>query len=178
VCSTVIVYRVAPVRGKVWGAPSAAPSCPKVSPLKNETVTETGPVPSVVISTVAVAVERPVLRKADTVTSLTAVAAGVEGADVVGAGVVSVSTGGVVTGSPVVVAVADDPPVPVAAGAEGDRPGDADASADPVGDADGDGEAEEGSAVGPAVSVPGPALVVARAWAASCGAAPGAYWTP
>ena len=55
--STVRAYWVAPLRSKVWDGPSAVPSGPAVRPVNQETVIETGPVPSVVIPMVAVALE-------------------------------------------------------------------------------------------------------------------------
>lgn len=99
-------------------------------------------------------------------------------------GVVSgVASPGVVVsgaGSGSVVPDAEGVPVSAVAGSEADGP------ADPVevGDGEDDGDDVDDSvvvgvgAVGPADAPPGWALVVARACAACCGAAPGVCWMP
>ncbi len=147
--------------------------------MNHETEREKGPVPSVVTLMVAVAVVGPVCRNPDTVTSLTAGAAGGAGEAVVGVAVLSAPPGGVVaSGSPAEVAEAEGEPAPVATGPEGDSPGDDAGSAVSVGVEDRDGEADEVGAAVPAGSAPGWALVVARACAAPCEAVPGAFGMP
>ncbi len=169
VWSTAIEYVVAPLRVNVCGAPSATPSCPLTLLVYHETVREIGPVPSVVMLRVAVAVVGPVWLNPDTVTALTAGATGDGGAVVVvGVAVLPVPSGGVAVSVPPAEAEGSAPPgvsEPV-----GSSPGDDEGLSDAV-DV-GDAEADEVGAVVPAGSAPGPALVVARASAASCAAVP------
>lgn len=105
-----IVYWVAPLRSKVWDAPSGEPAPPLACSVNHETLTEIGPLPSVVTVMVAVEVVGPVWLKADTATFLTAGATGgVEEAVVGVAGVDVGASLGVVAcvGEPVAEAVAE-----------------------------------------------------------------------
>ncbi len=185
--STVSVYSVAPLRSKVWGTPSGVPGCPAVPPVCQVTEIETGPVPSVVMPRVAVAVVGPVCRKDDTETSLTLTAGltgsvGEAGAVVGGWEVVSpsavVPSPGVVP-PPAGVPDAGRPPVPVVAASGGDGVDDGEGPTGAVDVADGDGDGEgpvaAGDADGPG---PGRAPVVASAAAAPCPAVPGLEGSP